>query len=486
MTNKTVLILALVGAGLPALGAQAASVSQDEADRLKALFERYVGHPAPGEPGSVTVVPEGSGYRANLDVKQLTRALESFGVSVEPATSSLMLTPNDNGTWRVTGDTFPPLVMHYNGQTLALRSSTFRFEGTFDPKIPAFADGSGAEDGTTFDQEAPLLTQHRRIGHIAVTQKAAAGENGSASLETHYGLSDLTDNVTIRAEAPKATVEVAPTPPPTEFSYTAPSGTADLHLDAVRLKNLLDIWAFFVAHPTRDSITASQDELRGLLRSALPVLGGLKQSGAIDGFSLVTQLGPFSARKLAGSLDLSDLAAAGKAALGLTLDGLSVPSTDLPPWSVGLIPTVVDLKPTVVGFHFDDAAKEAVEDFDLKQDGFTPAQREKIAHIAWPGDGGRVTLAPSRITSGLLDLRLDGEATIRTVPTGRLTVTGSGIDTAISTLQSAAGTDETAAQMLAQFVAAKNLAKPNPDGSFTWIIEATSPGPLTVNGVPLK
>ncbi len=490
MTKTTVLVLAFAGVAMPALGAPAAPASQEEADRLKAVFERYVGHPAQGEAGGVTVTPEGPGYRASLDVRQLTRALEGFGMTVEPATSILVLTPNDNGTWRITSDVFPPLVMHYGGQTLALKSSTYKFDGTFDPKIPAFSDGSATQDGTTFDQDAPTLTQQRRIGHTTATQKAAAAENGSAAVDAHYAFSDLSDKITMRVPAPKATVEVAPTQPPTEISYTVPSGTADLSLDRLRLKNLLDLWAFFVAHPNQDSIAASQDELRGLLRSALPLLGGLKQSGSMNGFSLTTQVGPFSARQLAGSLDLTDLAAAGKAALGLTLDGLSVPSTDLPPWSVGFIPTAVDLKPTLVGFHFDEAAKEAVEDFDLKAGGFTPAQSEKIGHIAWPGDDGRVTLAPSRITSGLLDLRLDGEAAIRTVPagrlTGRLTVTGTGIDKAIATLQSAAGTDATAAQMLAQIVAAKDLGKPNPDGSFTWVIEAAGSGPLTVNGVPMK
>ncbi len=72
------------------------------------------------------------------------------------------------------------------------------------------------------------------------------------------------------------------------------------------------------------------------------------------------------------------------------------------------------------------------------------------------------------------------------MPSGRLTVTATGLDPSIAMLQKAAATDPSAAQILAQFVAAKNLAKPNPDGSFVWVVEAQGSDSLTINGVPLK
>ena len=82
---------------------------------------------------------------------------------------------------------------------------------------------------------------------------------------------------------------------------------------------------------------------------------------------------------------------------------------------------------------------------------------------------------------------MDGEARFGGgVPTGRLSVTGTGLDNAIATLRAAQANDEAAAQVLNGFVTAKNLAKVNPDGSLTWIVEATGPGPVTVNGVPLQ
>ena len=39
--------------------------------------------------------------------------------------------------------------------------------------------------------------------------------------------------------------------------------------------------------------------------------------------------------------------------------------------------------------------------------------------------------------------------------------------------------------MLGPLVLAKNLAKPNPDGSLGWVIDFGH-GPVTVNGAPLQ
>ncbi len=488
MSKTRVLIPALLGAALSASGAHAAPATQEGADKLKAVLERYLGKPAPGEAAGVTVTPQGPDYRTSFDLKLLAHALEPFGVTIEPATSTLMLTSKDDGTWQVAADAFPPLVVHYNGQTLGSTVSTYKFAGTFDPKIPGFAEASGTQDGNSFDQEAPAMSQHRRIGHAAASQTAVATEASSAKVDVHYTFADVSDTVVIRAPAAKPAAEgapaPAPAPAPTEIAYTLATGQADVSADRLRIANLLDVWAFLVAHPNQDSLSASQDEFRGLLRAALPLLGGLKQNGSVNTLSLTTPTGTFAASKFAASLELANLAAAGSAAFGFNVDGLSIPSTAVPAWSTGLIPTAADLKLTLVGFHFDEAAKQAVEAFDIKK-GFTPEQRDRIGRIAWPGDG-RAILAPSHITSGLLDVRLDGDATIGAAPSGRLTITVAGLDKAIAALQSAGASDPSAAQMLAQFVLAKNLAKPGPDGSLIWLLEASGAGPLTVNGAALN
>ena len=485
MRTTTFLLLAFAGAVQATSGALAASpATQDQADTLRALFQRYLGTPAAGEPSNVTIVPEGVSYRASLDLKAIGHPFESFGVTLDPATQTILLTPSDDGTWHVASDAMPPVVMHLKQQTITFKTSSYKFEGTFDPKLGVFIDQTTVQDGSTMDQDSPAVLQQRRTGHSVLTESATSGAQSSANVTLHYATSDVTAHMTMQTP-PQASVEVAPSTPPVEFSYAMPTSALDAHIDRLPALRLLDLWSFFVAHPNRDAVMASQDELRGLLRAALPLMGGLTEGASAESLVVTTSLGEFSARTFASSLALADLSGAGTVTAALAIDGLVAPSLDLPPWSVGFVPTMIELKPTIIGLHVDEAAKAAVDDFDLKSDGFTSEQRDRIVETLWPGDG-RVVLAPSRLASGLLDLRLEGEARIGAQLSGHLSVVATGLDKAIATVQAAAGLDPTAAQVLTGLVTAKNLAKPNDAGGLTWLIEATGNNSVTVNGVPLQ
>ena len=486
MTKPSSLALALFATLLPAAGAFAAPATPEEAGRLTAVFERYLGHAGPGAPASVTVTPEGSAYRASFDLKAMARPLESLGVSLDPATETLLLTPNDDGTWKVAADTLPPMTVHMKDQTIVMRASTYRFEGAFDPKLGAFINSTFHQEGMTSDQDSPATSQHQRIGRIDGTMTSVPTDGNTASVDAQYTLGDMSDEVTIQPPKPQASVAVTPSAAPMAFSYKLPTGAGSLSAAKVRTNSLLDLWAFLVAHPSHDALAAAQDDLRGLLRAALPLLASLKEAGSADDFALTTQVGAFSAHRIAGSLALDGLAGTGSMALTLSFDGLKVPSQDLPAWTVGFLPTAVDLKPTLTGFHFDEMMREAVNDFDLKtSEPFTPEQDQRLGHLVWPGDG-KLTLGPSRIATGLLDITLQGEGTIGSEPAGKLTVSASGLDKAIAALQQATASDPSAQQVLAQFILAKTLAKPGPDGSSVWEIEAGAAGTVTVNGTPLQ
>ncbi len=486
--------LGLLAAAMPAMAAQAAPATREGADALMAVFERYLGHPAAGASGSVTVVPEGESYRATFDIQGMARPFEALGFSVEPASQTFSLLPQADGLWKVSSADFPALVVHAGTQTVTLRSGSYAFSGTFDPKIKSFSDATTQQTASTLSQEAPTLSQERRSASSTVTQTGALADGGSVSMEVHYVISGTTDKMTFRSPPtagsdpdPTAAVPPAAPPAPVEVRYDTPTSTVDFTIDKLRNDALLDVWAFLVAHPNADAIKAAQDELRGLLRSTLPVMAGLKEGASVDALAVATPVGPFSFSKIAGSIALTELAAAADVALALNFDGLKVPAESLPPWSLRMIPTSIDIRPTVSGLRLNEAAREAVDDFDLKGDGFTPAQKQKITRLMMPSEGVRIGLADSRVTSDLLEVRMNGEALVGgAVSSGRLSVTGTGLDKAIAVLQAAAGTDEMAGQVLSAFVGAKNLAKPAADGALTWDVEADARGTFTVNGVPMK
>ena len=489
------LMLGFMATAMPLLSAQAAPATSEEAARLTALFERYVGHPAPGDPGSVTVVPKGESYVVTFDLKRALAGLESFGLSMDPNTSATVLTPRDDGTWKVASDSSPPMVMHAGQQTITFKSATSTFDGIYDPKLFAFRESKGVYTGYDYAQTAPNLVQDRRIDRVDLDLKSIAAEGGTVSMLGHYLATGTAADIMITSPPPAAegpgignpAVPPPPVRPGTPISYASPSSTIDVGAERLHVKDILDVWAFLVAHPNRDSLTAAADDFKTLVRAGLPFAETAMESAAFDSFAVTTPIGPFSVHKLAGGIDLQGLAATGRMSSMLSYDGLTVPGGQLPPWSMDFVPTSLSLAVGVDGFHAGEAATEAVNDFDPKADkGLTPEQTAKIRHLFWPEAGGTVTLAPSRLTSKLLDLKLEGRATLGPTPNGQVTVTGTGLDKAIAALQAASGTDPGAGQMLGPLVLAKNLGKAQPDGSLVWVIAAGGNAPVTVNGAPLQ
>jgi hypothetical protein len=485
------LLIGFAVAAIPIVSAAAAPATPEEAARLTALFERYVSHPAPGQPSGVSVVPAGESYAVTLDLKRAAAGLESFGLTVDPYTSKSLLTPQPDGTWKVHSQDDPPLVLHFGGQTMSLAATSGTFDGTYDPKLRAFASFTQQQTGTTTVRTTPTLDQTTRIDKVTWAGTGTAAEGGTVTSTAHYTSSGLTSDVLMKpAPAPAAPATGNPAVPPpsgagTPFTVTMPSSTQDVAAERLRVGPLLDLWAFVVAHPDHGSLVAAQDQFKGLLRAGLPVADAIRTSGAFPALSVSTPVGVVSAKTVTAAFDVTGLAATGRAAVGLSLADLAVPPGQLPPWSSGLVPTALDLHVAVDGFHAADAALATVNAVDLGKDVvITPDQKAAAMRALWPGNG-TVTLAPSRLTTAMLDLKLEGQASFAPAFAGRVTVTGTGLDKEIAALQALAATEPGAGQVLGPLVLAKNLAKPNPDGSLGWLIEFGN-GPVKINGAPLQ
>ncbi|RYB07676.1 hypothetical protein [Lichenibacterium ramalinae] len=485
------LLIGLAVAAIPIVSAAAAPATPEEAARLTALFERYVSHPAPGQPSGVSVVPAGESYAVTVDVKRAAAGLDSFGITFDPYTSKTLLTPQPDGTWKVHGDDSPPMVVHAGNQTLSFAATSSSFDGVYDPKLRTFASFDQHQAGTTTVRTSPTLDQNTRSETATWAGTGVAAEGGTVTTTAHYAATGFASDIMLKAApAPAGTTPGNPAVPPpsrtgTAITVTAPSSVQDVSLGSLRAGALLDLWAFVVAHPTHDSLVAAQDDLKGLLRAGLPYVDSLKLKATLPVLAASTPVGVVSTKSFAAGIDASGLAATGRAAVALSLSDLAVPPGQLPPWSSGLVPTALDLHVTVDGFHAAEAALATVNAVDLAKDVvITPDQKAVAGRALWPGNG-TVTLAPSRLTTAMLDLRMDGQASFAPAFAGRVTVTGTGLDKEIAALQALAATDPGAGQVLGPLVLAKNLAKPNPDGSLGWLIEFGG-GPVKINGAPLQ
>ncbi len=103
---------------------------------------------------------------------------------------------------------------------------------------------------------------------MAVTTKAVPDAAGTVSVTSHYVATGTAADVLIKSPPPPppeptdAGNPAVPPPlePSTSITYAIPTSTADIGIDGLHTKELLDLWALLVAHPNHDSLVAAQED----------------------------------------------------------------------------------------------------------------------------------------------------------------------------------------------------------------------------------
>ncbi len=473
----------LLAAGGPAA---AASATPEEAQRLQGLFERYAGKPAPGAPGAVTVTPAGDSYRVDVDLARLMAPLDAFGIKiVATGPYTTVLTPRDDGAWRVRNDGFPALAFSKDDQTTTLKYEGYSVDGVFDPKLEAMREQTSTLSGLTGGTESALVSnQQRYTARITGRQTARDAGDGSVTMESHQAAADVAYALTMQGHP------AAGDPPATPFAVTAtlPTASSDTALSHVSTASLLDLWAFLVAHPSKPEIRANGESLKAILRAILAPgpLASLK--GELGKLAVTTPIGVFAVDRIAEVLDLGGDGTTQTARFGLHYAGLSFPADHLPPWAAKLVPTALDLDLAVGPLHLHDGLRKAVAEADFSADPpLTDAQATAVAHAVADPAAFAVTLQPSTLKSPLMSVTARGSARMDATgaPISDLTVTASGLDDALDALNGSAQDDPTAAQAAAMLALAKQTAVATGPGTYSWTVEAAPGRPATVNGKPL-
>jgi hypothetical protein len=190
-------------------------------------------------------------------------------------------------------------------------------------------------------------------------------------------------------------------------------------------------------------------------------------------------------KSVAETIGLSGLTASALAEFGVQVDGVTIDSSQAPPWAAKLTPASLSFDLKFSGGGLDRAAQIALDDPSFAATGeLSPGAQEKIDAALFAGDP-KLTLAPGRFSTPTLDLAYEGEASaVAGQPRGHFVVSADGLDKALALLQEIAGADPEAEAAILGLTYAKGLAKPGPDGRLTWTIELTG-GEVTVNGSPL-
>ena len=457
-----------------------APATAEQAATIKAAFEKYVGAGAGTNSSPVVVTPNGEHYGVDLDIKKLLRGLEPLGFVFDPLTAHLDLMPQDGGLWHVTNGGTSRFGAKFGEGTVNVIMNGTNFDGLYDPSIPAFTHSKTSYDSITIAGTGLNgATRTRDVQKGSLTFNADVASDGVINVRTAQSSAGSSEDATVDPSTAGA--------PATHFGLKSGPTIEDAHIDELRIRAAMDLWAFLVAHPSATAIKASQEELRPLLRQLLPLFRHWSQGISVEQTAVESPLGAFAAQSASIRIDANGLVADGTIGSDVKLNALSIPAGLVPGWAEGLVPTSVSLSETLSGFHLDGVAQHAINSFDLQtKEPFTPEATEKFKTLIGPLDQMMLSFAPSRIISRLLDVRIEGRARLQQpIPELNMKVAISGLDKAMQEIQSKAGGDEHVGQVIAAVAFAKGFGKAQPDGSMTWDVTSDPGGGIMVNGIAL-
>jgi hypothetical protein len=473
----------LVATSYLCLASAGYAATQEEADAIKASFQKYLTNQA----GVVAVSIEGDAYKLTIDASPLIQKLPGSELKVQLSPLSYMLKPLGGDRWNVS--TAQPLEMSIDvASAVSGRYSVknYRHSGIYNTTLGAFESQEyNITDfkmkQTTDDAE---LKQDDDISIASITGKQTSKANSKGGLDS-VGEFDILNQKSVQITKTKPAAAIP-------FDLTIDTNTAIQKgtTAAVNIKSreILDIMAWLVANNSEEAIKKNQEQLRSLVNAALPLFDSLNTGVKVGKTTFKTNYGDGSVASFDYVLDLNGLIEQGKFAQDLSLSGLELPLTVLPDWGNSLLPSDVSLGFSIEGFNAEAVTKLLVDNFDLSAaEPLKPDVTAQLLGAALPSGTLAITIKPGNIKSKLYTLSYEGSVQVQpsSQPTGIGKVKFTGFQATMDALQKAAQSDPSVNQAIGPLLAAQGFAKQEGD-TLIWNLEATSTGGLLVNGIDLS
>src|SRR5271170_4054401 len=464
--------LAFCATGASALAGDVAPTAEG-AQKLQSNLAAYFGA------NVVKVTPEGDHYALLFDIAKALAPLADQGVKIDMALGPIALTEQSDGAWRIAADGNALFNAHLKDGEYSIRYDGYNYAGVFDPAISGFREAQIRADKIGFQLHSPALEETGQAGPLQATLTGAAAAGGGLDAVLHEELTDSSLTVTPK----KSDAAGGASPPPVTIRVTPL--VVDVKADNLRSRQLLDLWAFFLAHQTRADLATHQDELKTKLMGLLPVADKIDESFAGQKLVVESPKGPVIVETLKASFATDHFPSKGTNEVHIALTGISPPAGLAPPAMQPLMPTSIDIGFKVNGYDYGAAAAEAIKDLDFAGEGpvIPEGDRPKITALMMAGPIA-VTVLPSRILAPQLDLSFEGELQLTGGhPVGKITVKARDFDKTMAAVKSAGPL--ATPQVLAGLTMAKGLGKADPDGSLVWVAEYAADGVMKLNGLPL-
>ncbi|MEZ5911782.1 MAG: hypothetical protein R3D84_05745 [Paracoccaceae bacterium] len=274
-------------------------------------------------------------------------------------------------------------------------------------------------------------------------------------------------------------------PIPLEFTLGAETYSVTQSGTALRTAELLNLWAWFVAHPSQAEIKGDFEAMKNAIAAALPLWDKIAMTGELQKVTVDTTFGSGAAESLEIELELSGLVAEGLFREKIAVTGLALPAEVFPPWVPPLLPADVSIDVAVDGFDLAAPARILLDELtpDSKPD---PSQEERLLKALLPDGAVRITLAPGGAERSDHAVNWEGTMTAGPglLPVGSGVLVVRGMD-AILTALNAAPADVSQGAVPALLMA-RGLAKPEDGDRLVWQFESDGQGKVTVNGLDLS
>jgi len=475
-TSFATAALLLISLSAPAL----AATSQDDADKLKASLQQYIGEGA----DAVTITPEGDGFKVVIDVSPLMEKAKA-DVTVSPI--DFMMTPAGDGKWKVSHE--GPFVLsgksESQGFSFTENFESLTFNGEYDETLAAFTTMEGKSTNITFEEAAKddKGTDMKASGKIASTDfKGTGAANSAGGVDVKFdetvGAGELTEDFT----SPDMGGQ------PVHVNVKFGGGTFNGTVGGAKSAAILSFFKFMALHPDPKVSVSDQDELKGLLRDLLPGFASADLSGSFTGLEAETPIGGFKLAKLGVGIKANGLVKDGKVEETFSVEGLEIPPGLVPAWASSLVTKNASFGVQVSGYDLESFLKAEIDSADFSKD--TPIEKDvedKNAALIMPNGTVNVTLTQYNMSNDTYNVSATGSMTAGPTaqPSGQAHISIKGLDELMKVAQ-AAPPEAGLQSVTAVVVVAKGLAKPDADGALGWDIAATPDGKITVNGTDMS
>jgi hypothetical protein len=502
--------LLLISCSLLALTPAAAqTVDANGAKELADTLSKYFGKTAI-EKDILSVKPEGDSYKIILNTGKLLEVLPKQDLfKGDFGEYSFLTKPLADGSWDVSSKSSLNGSLEINAptgrETMSWSSDKLDLRGIFDPKIGTFSTLTTTYDSFKMSSSTPEQEIEAIAGKANNEVTAFAGANGGVDFTQVQRVGPFKETISFKspsvAEESVTDGEAKPAVPaapeePVKVDVSAASVDADVKGTGLRNLEILDLWAFFVAHfddfakSPKEKIKlseADQAELKTRLLALLPLWEKLTASYRFSDLNVETPVGPFAASNISQEVNFDGISKSGTYKYTIRTGGLKYPALPVPDWTVPFLPTDAELSIGAAELDLDTLSRSVIKEMDLNKAKPLSDEFGQNTAVAFMANPPKLVISKSFVRTVDGELSVEGEVTFPMLkPQSRTTWEMAGYDKILDRLNKASEEEPEIKNYIVFAKLAKDFGNVLPDGRIQWVVDQNADGSVQVNGNAVK